>query len=60
MILEGVVPAVAAALVKRLRDETGATLMECKRALEDADGDYAVARQKLERGGEPDEPLPVE
>jgi elongation factor Ts len=37
--------------VKRLRDETGAGVMDCKRALEEAKGDYAKARAILQRKG---------
>jgi len=31
--------------VKRLREETGAGMMDCKRALEEADGDYEKAKE---------------
>jgi elongation factor Ts len=34
------VPEIKAADVKRLRDATGAGMMDCKRALEEADGDF--------------------
>lgn len=37
--------------VKRLRDETGAGVMDCKRALQEAKGDYAAARAILQRKG---------
>lgn len=36
-------PAFSAADVKRLRDATGAGMMDCKRALVDADGDFGKA-----------------
>src|SRR4051795_2103055 len=35
--------AVAAADVKKLRDSTGAGMMDCKKALEEADGDFDKA-----------------
>jgi elongation factor Ts len=37
------VPEITAADVKRLRDATGAGMMDCKRALTDADGDFDKA-----------------
>lgn len=42
---------ISAADVKRLRDETDAPMMECKRALEQADGDYDKAKQILREAG---------
>lgn len=36
-------PQISAADVKRLRDATGAGMMDCKRALADADGDFEQA-----------------
>lgn len=36
-------PEIKAADVKRLRDATGAGMMDCKRALQDADGDFDQA-----------------
>jgi elongation factor Ts len=36
-------PEITAADVKRLREATGAGMMDCKRALVDADGDFAAA-----------------
>ncbi|MFN8532512.1 MAG: elongation factor Ts [Dehalococcoidia bacterium] len=39
---------VTAAMVKELRDRTGAGVMECKRALAEADGDLNKAEAKLE------------
>jgi elongation factor Ts len=42
---------ISAALVKELRDATGAGMMDCKRALEEADGDLERAKDiLLERG----------
>ncbi|HYA01116.1 MAG TPA: translation elongation factor Ts [Candidatus Binatia bacterium] len=42
---------VTAALVKQLRDRTGAGMMDCKRALEDAGGDLERAEQRLRERG---------
>ncbi len=42
---------VSAALVKQLREMTGAGMLDCKRALEDADGDIATAAQFLREKG---------
>lgn len=42
---------VTAQQVKQLRQETGAGMMECKRALEDASGDLARARDLLRERG---------
>ena len=39
--------AVSAADVKKLRDLTGAGMMDCKRALEEADGDFDKAVEIL-------------
>ena len=45
-------PDVTAADVKRLRDATGAGMMDCKRALTDADGDFDKAAELVrERTG---------
>jgi len=38
---------ISAALVKQLRDATGAGMMECKKALEEADGEYERALEIL-------------
>lgn len=43
--------AVTAAQVKELRDKTGAGMMECKKALTDADGDVSVAMDALRKSG---------
>jgi elongation factor Ts len=42
----------SAADVKKLRDATGAGMMDCKRALEEADGDYEKAVEILRVKGE--------
>src|SRR5690349_10031506 len=42
---------ISAALVKELRDQTGAGMMDCKRALQDANGDLEVARRLLRERG---------
>ena len=44
-------PAITAALVKELRDETGLPMMDCKKALEEAGGDKDAATQKLRESG---------
>ena len=42
---------IPAALVKELRDLTGAGMMDCKRALEETSGDLEAARQSLREKG---------
>jgi len=42
---------IPADLVKRLRDETGAGMMDCKRALVEAGGDLEKAREILRKAG---------
>lgn len=42
---------ITAALVKELRDRTGAGMMECKRALQETDGDLDAARTLLREKG---------
>src|ERR1700752_1117763 len=42
---------VTAALVKELRDKTGAGMMDCKRALGDSDGDIEAAVDWLRKKG---------
>ena len=37
--------------VKKLREETGAGIMECKRALQDANGDVEAAKKIIEEKG---------
>ena len=44
-------PAITAALVKELREETGLPMMDCKKALEEAGGDKAVATKNLRESG---------
>jgi elongation factor Ts len=43
--------AITAALVKALRDRTGAGMMECKAALQEADGDLEAANTILRKRG---------
>jgi len=42
---------ISAALVKELRDATGAPMMDCKRALQDANGDIEAAKRLLRERG---------
>jgi elongation factor Ts len=42
---------ISASLVKELRDQTGAGMMDCKRALEETDGDLEAARTLLRERG---------
>jgi elongation factor Ts len=42
---------ISAALVKELRDLTGAGMMDCKRALQDANGDLELAQKLLRERG---------
>ncbi|HZS24480.1 MAG TPA: translation elongation factor Ts [Gaiellaceae bacterium] len=42
---------IPAALVKRLRDETGAPMMDCKRALVESDGDFDAALRVIRERG---------
>lgn len=39
------------AVIQKLREETGAGVMDCKRALEEAGGDYNLAKQLIEKQG---------
>ena len=43
--------AISAALVKELRDQTGAGMMDAKRALEESGGDLEAARRLLRERG---------
>ena len=43
--------AVETTKIKQLRDETGAPVMDCKKALEDANGDLSLAKEKLRDRG---------
>jgi elongation factor Ts len=42
---------ISAALVKELRDQTGAGMMDCKRALQDTNGDLEAAQKLLRERG---------
>jgi elongation factor Ts len=42
---------ISAALVKELRDQTGAGMMDCKRALEETNGDVEAAKRLLREKG---------
>jgi elongation factor Ts len=42
---------ISASLVKELRDRTGAGMMDCKRALEETEGDLEAARTLLRERG---------
>ena len=44
---DGKMANVTAADVKRLREQTGAGILDCKKALEGADGDFAAAEEAL-------------
>jgi len=44
-------PEISAAMVKALREETGQGMMECKKALQEADGDLAAAKDILRKRG---------
>ena len=43
--------AISAALVKELRERTGAGMMECKKALTATDGDIDAAADNMRREG---------
>ena len=52
-------PSITAAAVKSLREETGYHMMDCKRALEEENGDYDAAKHRLMKPpDDPDESLP--
>ena len=42
---------ISAKIVKELRDKTSAGMMDCKKALQEADGDFAKAEEALEKKG---------
>ncbi len=42
---------ITASLVKELRERTGAGMMDCKKALKDADGDIDVAIEEMRKSG---------
>ncbi len=50
-------PIITAHKVKKLVEETGFGMMECKRSLERADGDYESAKQRLLNS--PDKPIRI-
>ena len=43
--------AITAAMVMKLRDETGLPMMECKKALQETGGDFELAKQKARESG---------
>ena len=43
---------ISAKMVKELRDRTGLGMMECKKALEEANGDVEVAIDNLRKSGQ--------
>jgi elongation factor Ts len=42
---------ISAGLVKELREQTGAGMMDCKRALQETDGDLEAAKRLLRERG---------
>jgi elongation factor Ts len=42
---------ITAAMVMKLRDDTGLPMMDCKKALQDAGGDFELAKQKVRESG---------
>ena len=42
---------ISASLVKELRDETGAGMLDCKKALEATNGDFEAAKDWLREKG---------
>ena len=42
---------ISASLVKELREQTGAGMMDCKRTLEETDGDIEAAKRVLREKG---------
>lgn len=44
-------PNITAAMVKKLRDQTGAGMMDCKKALAQAEGDMTAALENLRKAG---------
>lgn len=42
---------ITAAMVMKLRDETGLPMMECKKALQESGGDFDLAKQKVRESG---------
>ena len=50
--IEDITMAVTAALVKELRDRTGAGMMDCKKALTETDGDIELAIENMRKNGQ--------
>src|SRR6476619_1169809 len=44
-------PDITAAMVMKLRDETGLPMMDCKKALQETGGDFELAKQKARESG---------
>ncbi len=42
---------ITAAMVMKLRDETGLPMMDCKKALQETNGDFELAKQKAREAG---------
>src|SRR3954469_398756 len=42
---------ITAAMVMKLRDETGLPMMDCKKALQETSGDFDLAKQKVRESG---------
>jgi elongation factor Ts len=42
---------ISAKIVKELRDKTSAGMMDCKKALQEAGGDFAKAEESLKKKG---------
>ena len=42
---------ITAAMVMKLRDETGLPMMDCKKALQETNGDFDLAKQKARESG---------
>lgn len=51
-IMEDKKMAISAKLVKELRDKTGAGMMDCKKALEEANGDFEKAMEIIRKKGQ--------
>lgn len=49
---EPIKPLITAELVKRLRDEVGLSMMECKKALTEANGDIELAKTYVRKAGQ--------
>ena len=44
--------AITAAMVKELRERTGAGMMDCKKALQEVDGDMELAIENMRKSGQ--------